>query len=81
MQRAINPTLYVALIQWSLTWDIFGGKFVKTNLSHYLFNYLSGYEHYKTMRADPSLCFLSKVGLPSNMNDSIAGEATDPDDR
>ena len=54
---------------------------MKTNLSHYVFNYLSGYEHYKTMRADPSLCFLSKVGLPSNMNDSIAGEATDPDDR
>ena len=48
---------------------------------HYLFHYSSGYEHYKTMRADPSLCFLSKVGLPSNMNDSIAGEATDPDDR
>ncbi|KAL9976050.1 hypothetical protein ACROYT_G013284 [Oculina patagonica] len=43
--------------------------------------YKYGYEHYKTMRADPSLCFLSKVGLPNNMNDSIGGEATDPDDR
>ena len=42
---------------------------------------LSGYEHYKTMRADPSLCFLSKVGLPNNLNDSTAGDATDPDDR
>ena len=40
-----------------------------------------GYEHYKTMRADPTLCFLSKVGLPNNMNDSTAGEPTDPDDR
>lgn len=40
-----------------------------------------GYEHYKTMRADPCLCFVSKVGLPTDMNDSTAGEPTDPDDR
>lgn len=33
------------------------------------------------MRADPSLCFLAKVGLPNNLNDSTAGEPTDPDDR
>ena len=33
------------------------------------------------MRADPSLCFLAKVGLPNNLNDSAAGEPTDPDDR
>lgn len=46
-----------------------------------LFCGLLGYEHYKTMRADPSLCFLSKVGPPNNMNDSTAGDPTDPDDR
>ena len=33
------------------------------------------------MRADPCLCFVSKVGLPTDMNDSTAGEPTDPDDR
>lgn len=43
--------------------------------------FLQGYEHYKTMRADPSLCFLSRVGLPNNMNESMTGEPTDPDDR
>lgn len=43
--------------------------------------YKYGYEHYKTMRADPSLCFLLRVGLPNNMNESMTGEPTDPDDR
>ena len=40
-----------------------------------------GYEHYNSIRSDPSLCFLSRVGLPNDMNDSTAGEPTDPDDR
>lgn len=40
-----------------------------------------GYEHYNLIRSDPCLCFLSRVGLPNDMNDSTAGEPTDPDDR
>ena len=40
-----------------------------------------GYEHYNSIRSDPRLCFLSRVGLPNDMNDSTAGEPTDPDDR
>lgn len=43
--------------------------------------YKYGYEHYNSIRSDPSLCFLSRVGLPNDMNDSTAGEPTDPDDR
>lgn len=45
------------------------------------FTFSSGYEHYKIMRADPTLCFLSRVGLSRDMNDSTVGEPTDPDDR
>lgn len=28
------------------------------------FNSSSGYEKYNSMRADPALCFLEKVGMP-----------------
>lgn len=29
-----------------------------------LFFFLSGYEKYNSMRADPTLCFLERVGMP-----------------
>lgn len=33
----------------------------KKNLSHVLH---AGYEKYNSMRADPALCFLERVGMP-----------------
>ena len=51
-------------------------KLVYSKCSSYLF---VGYENYNLMRVDPTLCFLSRLGMPNHVMERTSADTTDPD--